>query len=358
MAKKINIGVIFGGKSFEHEVSLVSARFIIKNLDKKKYKVTEIGITKDGYWILNEPLKALTDGKIIEQGTRLMPESLIKQCDIFFPVFHGNYGEDGKIQGMLEMAGVPYVGANVLASALGMDKVIQKNIFSENKLPVVKFKTFFDHDWLKNKTKLIKEIEKDLTYPTFVKPANAGSSVGISKSHNRQELISAINQAIKYDHKIIVEQGLKNIIEIEVGVIGNTDEIKISLPGQIISSNEFYDYDAKYVDGKSEMIIPAPLNKKTTTQIQTMAKAAYLALNIEGLARVDFFVEQKTNKIYLNEVNTMPGFTAISMFPSLWKASGLNHSQLLDYLINAAINRYQKNSQLSNNYQPKLAWFK
>lgn len=355
--KKLTVGIIFGGRSGEHEVSLVSATSIIDNLDRKKYHIVEIGITKDGHWITDKPLKSLKSGNIIEQGSRLMPEQLIKSCDVIFPILHGSYGEDGTIQGMLEMANLAYVGAGVLGSALAMDKVVQKQLSDQAGLPSVKYDWFLKSAWQKNKASVIRKLELQLRYPMFTKPANLGSSVGIGKCHNRKELVLGINDALKYDNKIIVEQGIRRINEIEVAVLGNENP-KASVLGEIIASNEFYDYDAKYVDGKSQAIIPAKLSKKVIKQIQKIAIEAFKVLNLSGMARIDFFVTKKTKKVYLNEVNTIPGFTAISMYPQLWKASRLKCPQLLDQLIELAIERFEQKQRLATSYQPKQDWYK
>lgn len=378
--KKIKVGVVFGGRSGEHEVSIVSAQSVMKALDKKKYEVIPIGITKEGKWIAgSEAVKFLKEGikklpfksvlppdptekglvKVRDRG--LVPVSsqkpTITSIDVIFPVIHGTYGEDGKLQGLLEMANIAYVGANVLGSALGMDKIVQKQVFKQAGLPIVKYDWFLTKDWKRNKKNIIRRLERELKYPMFTKPANSGSSVGIGKCHNQKELILGINDAIKYDRKIIVEQGIENIHEIEVSVLGN-DNPKASVPGEIIASNEFYDYDAKYIDDKSQAIIPAELPHKVIREIQRIAVAAFKALDLCGMARVDFFVARGRSKVYLSEVNTIPGFTSISMYPKLWEASGLSYSELLDKLIELAIKRHQEKNSLATSYQPKEDWYK
>ncbi len=358
MAKhKIKVGVVFGGRSGEHEVSLVSATSIIKALDRKKYQVIQIGVTKNGRWIIKEPLKTLKSGKIIEKGTKLLAEEILNKCEVIFPMIHGSYGEDGTLQGMLEMAGVAYVGAGVLASAVGMDKIIQKELFAQANLPIVKYEWFLSQDWQRGHQDILRRIEKKLKYPVFTKPANSGSSVGIGKCHNYQELIQGINDATRYDRKGIVEQGIEGIREIEVSVLGN-DEPKASVPGEIIASNEFYDYDAKYVDGKSQVVIPAKLLPKTLKEVQNIAVMAFKTLDLAGMARVDFFVTKGHFQVYLNEVNTLPGFTSISMYPKLWAASGLPYPKLLDKLIKLALERHQERNKLSSSYKPKEDWYK
>ena len=355
--RKLKVGIIFGGRSGEHEVSIVSAQSVIKALDKNKYQVAPIGITKTGLWITKNPIQALKSGKIQENGAKLMPERLINRLDVVFPVLHGSYGEDGTVQGMFEMANIAYVGAGVLGSSVGMDKVIQKQLFNQEKLPIVSYDWFFGRDWKDDQKGVIKRIEKKLEYPVFTKPVNLGSSVGIGKCHNRKELIVGINDAIKYDQKVIVEQGIENIHEIEVSVLGN-DEPKASVPGEIIASNEFYDYDAKYVDGKSQAVIPAKLPQQVVKEIQKIAISTFKILNINGMARVDFFVTKGKYRVYLNEVNTIPGFTSISMYPKLWEASGLSYPKLLDKLIELAIQRHQEKNNLATSYQPTEDWYK
>ncbi len=272
-------------------------------------------------------------------------------------MIHGSYGEDGTLQGMLEMAGVAYVGAGVLASAVGMDKIIQKELFAQANLPIVKYEWFLSQDWQRGHQDILRRIEKKLKYPVFTKPANSGSSVGIGKCHNYQELIQGINDATRYDRKVIVEQGIEGIREIEVSVLGN-DEPKASVPGEIIASNEFYDYDAKYVDGKSQVVIPAKLLPKTLKEVQNIAVMAFKTLDLAGMARVDFFVTKGHFQVYLNEVNTLPGFTSISMYPKLWAASGLPYPKLLDKLIKLALERHQERNKLSSSYKPKEDWYK
>lgn len=376
---KIKVGVIFGGRSGEHEVSIVSAQSIIKALDKKKYEVIPIGITKQGKWIAGS--KAV---EILKQGSKKLPfksvlmpdpteqnitqvqekglspakgQQATRQVDVIFPVVHGTYGEDGSLQGMLELANLPYVGAGVLGSAMAMDKVIQKQMAENFNIPIVKYEWFYGKDWKKNKNAILNKISKNLKYPVFTKPANLGSSVGIGKCHNRQELIKGINVAVKYDNKVIVEQGVNNAHEIEIAVLGNNDP-KASVPGEIIPSGEFYDYNAKYVDDQSQVIIPAKLPAKTVKQVQRIAVEIFKVLNLSGMARIDFFVTKGSHKIYLNEVNTIPGFTSISMYPKLWEASGLPYSKLIDKLIDLAIQRHKEKNQLFTEFKPKEDWYR
>ena len=378
--KKLKIGVIFGGRSGEHEVSVVSAQSVMKALDKKKYEVIPIGITKQGKWIAGPqavkilkqgskklPYKSIMTADPTEQGlTDVTEKGLSKatgvgatqQIDVIFPVLHGPYGEDGTIQGMLELANLPYVGAGVLGSALAMDKVIQKQLCNAAGLQSVPFDWFLAKDWKKNQNAILNRLGKTLKYPMFVKPVNMGSSVGISKAKNKKELIKGINDAIQYDRKILIEQGIENIHEIEIAVLGN-DNPKASAPGEIIPSGEFYDYDAKYVDGKTKEIANTKaLPKNVVKKIQHMAIEAFKVVNLSGMARIDFIVTKKRHKIYLNEVNTIPGFTSISMFPKLWQASGLTYTKLIDKLIDLAIERHKEKNQLSTEFKPKKDWYK
>ena len=279
------------------------------------------------------------------------------RIDVAFPVIHGTYGEDGSLQGLLELANIPYVGAGVLGSAVGMDKIVQKQLFQHVHIPVARSRWFLSSAIKAKPKSVIAEIEKGLRYPMFTKPANTGSSVGISKVHSRSELAGCLAEAARYDRKVIVEEGVKDVREIECSVLGNDDPI-VSIPGEIIPSNEFYDYDAKYVDGKSTSMIPANLPKPVVKQLQQYALEAFKVLDLAGMARVDFFVTSKTNKIYLNEVNTIPGFTSISMYPKLWEASGIGYSELLDRLIQLALERQKEKAAVQTSYRPSGEWYK
>lgn len=368
---KLRVGVIFGGRSGEHEVSLVSATSVINALDKEKYEVVPIGIAQSGRWLSSEGALQLLkskDGLEQEPERFLVPEpnrqALMSvsgergsRLDVVFPVVHGTYGEDGSLQGLLELANIPYVGAGVLGSALGMDKIVQKQLYEQAGIPVPRYVWFHSSSFRSKQRKVTAEIEKYLKYPVFTKPANTGSSVGISKAHNRKELLEYLSVAADYDRKVIIEQGVKNAREIECSVLGNDDPVA-SVPGEIIPSNEFYDYDAKYVDGKSAVVIPADLPKKTMKEIQQLAAKAFRVLDLAGMARVDFFVSGKNYKIYLNEVNTIPGFTSISMYPKLWQASGISYGELLDRLISLAMERHREKSALKTTYQPTKDWYK
>ncbi|TME02015.1 MAG: D-alanine--D-alanine ligase [Chloroflexi bacterium] len=363
--KKLRIGLIFGGRSGEHEVSLASATSVMANLDKKKYEVVPIGITKEGGWLLGtEPARLMaaeqhinhTENTETETTTavtltgdprmrRLIPLESGEQLqdngalDVIFPVLHGPYGEDGTLQGLLDMADVPYVGCGVLGSALGMDKEKMKMVFQAVGLPSVDYLVYRRNEWERSPKTIMNAIEQRLGYPCFVKPVNLGSSVGINKAHDRAELEHAINVAAEYDRKIIIDRGI-NCRELECAVLGN-DEPLASVVGEVIASNEFYDYHAKYLDNKSQVIIPADISQATAEEVRRQAVTAFLALDLSGLARVDFFLEKESGQVYINEVNTMPGFTQISMYPKLWEASGLTYAQLLDRLVELAIERHQ-----------------
>ena len=385
--EKLRVGILFGGRSGEHEVSLLSAASVLNAIDKDKYDVVPIGITKDGRWLTAEHAENLLTGKLVLEPRNLRagdpdltpsaavlargeavvvpPEPVHRQSglvpfqtdaalmrrasdrainvDVIFPVLHGTFGEDGTIQGLLELADIPYVGAGVLGSAAGMDKDIMKSLFIAAGIPIVKHVTILRSAWEKDPKRVEKLVGK-LKYPVFVKPANLGSSVGISKAHNRKELGPAIEEAAKFDRKIVVEQGVggnKNKArEIECSVLGN-DEAVASVPGEIVPVKEFYDYNAKYLDEGSQLIIPAKLTKAQTKKVQELAVAAFKAVDCSGLARVDFLMDPKTGKIFLNEINTMPGFTSISMYPKLWAATGLEYADLIDRLIQLGIERHE-----------------
>jgi D-alanine-D-alanine ligase len=375
MAKKIRVGVIFGGRSVEHEVSLVSAASVISALDKEKYDILPIGITPEGRWLSSAEALALLKekGKIDDLPEHILVPDPRKRglvplrnssaevpphpIDVIFPVLHGTYGEDGTIQGLFELAEIPYVGSGVLGSALGMDKVVQKQLLRQAGIPVTPDIWFYLEEFLKAQRKLIASIERKLGYPCFVKPANLGSSVGISKAHDRKELVGAIRHAGEYDLKVLVEKGIERAREIECSVLGNDDPIA-SVPGEVIPSNEFYDYDAKYVDGKSTSVIPAKLPRSVARKVQHYAVDSFKVLNCSGMARVDFLVTRGRNRIYVNELNTIPGFTSISMYPKLWQASGLSYPELLDRLIQLAFERHRGKVNLKTTYSPKTDWYK
>jgi D-alanine-D-alanine ligase len=388
--KKLRVGILFGGRSGEHEISLLSAASVFKAIDQNKYGVVPIGITKEGKWVTAADAERLLHGDVADKSVRATqtlragdPEATPAAAvlhngeavvfppephqsalapfqseaparrasdrainvDIIFPVLHGTFGEDGTIQGLLELADIPYVGAGVLGSAAGMDKDIMKSLFRAAGLTIVKHVTILRGDWESQPKKVQKLVESKLKYPVFVKPANLGSSVGISKARDRKELGPAIQEAAKFDRKIVIEEGVggkKNKArEIECSVLGN-DKPLASVPGEIVPSAEFYDYTAKYLDEGSQLIIPAKLTKAETKRVQEVAIAGFRAVDCSGLARVDFLMDPKTRKIYLNEINTMPGFTSISMYPKLWAASGVSYPELIERLIQLGLERHQE----------------
>ncbi len=346
MTKKTRVAVIYGGVSGEHEVSLISAASIMKALSPDKYEVIPVGITKAGHWLVGadiETLKALP-----QKPSEFSPYVGIKELvdlkpDVVFPVVHGTYGEDGTIQGLLEMAKLPYVGCGVMASAVGMDKIIAKKLFETAGIEVTPYIEVRRRSWREKPEEFIAQIEKNLGYPCFVKPVNSGSSVGISKPKNKVELVAAIDEAAKFDRKILVEAFI-NGRELEVSVLGN-DVAEASVVGEIVPSNEFYDYNAKYIDNKSGLHIPAKLDEKLSDKIRELAVAAYEAIDCAGMARVDFFLEKETNKIIINELNTIPGFTSISMYPKLWEESGLVYEELVDRLITLSLERFEDRNE-------------
>lgn len=350
--EKLSVALIFGGKSGEHDVSRVSASSIFKHINKEKYDVHTIGITKDGNWIYyngsaedmaNGEWENLADNNVkinlIPNGNSKVglefKDGSFKKIDVLFPVLHGPYGEDGKIQGVFEISNIPYVGCGVLASSVGMDKLICKKVFSQIGLPQVNYTYTNKWEFNLNKEKELDKIESELNYPVFVKPANMGSSVGISKACNREELLKGINEALKHDTRIVLEQGI-NAREMEVAVLGN-DDVKASIAGEIIPAKDFYDYEDKYVNGASKLEIPAKVDEITMESIRNMAINAFKGIDGSGLSRVDFFIDKETDEIYINEINTLPGFTNISMYPKLWDATGIQYTDLIDKLIQLAI---------------------
>jgi D-alanine-D-alanine ligase len=402
MAKKLRVGILFGGRSGEHEVSLLSAASILQAIDRKKFDVVPIGISKAGHWLTAGAAQGLLEGngsgpahlapptempdakpeiklragnpaatpgaRVLAEGkpALLAPEPAIvnsgtpsstqtmnsdaalgsQSLDVVFPVLHGTFGEDGTIQGLFELAGIAYVGSGVLGSAAGMDKDVMKRLFAQAKLPIVKHVSLLRAEWEANPRKSITRIESALRYPLFVKPANLGSSVGISKAHDRKELGPALDVAAKYDRKLVVEEGVggkkSRSRELEVAVLGN-DNPEASVVGEIIPGKEFYDYEAKYLSEGSVPVIPAKLSRDETKQIRAMAVAAFRACDLAGLARVDFLMEPDgKRRIYLNEVNTLPGFTSISMYPKLWEATGIQYRDLITRLIELALERQKE----------------
>ncbi len=391
--KKLRVGVLFGGRSGEHEVSLLSAASVLKAIDKKKYEVVPIGITKEGRWVTSGHAERLLKGEpvagheprhlragdpettsaaaVLAKGEGVvvppMPgeghSSLVPfetdaiqthagasavDVDVIFPVLHGTFGEDGTIQGLLELADIAYVGAGVLGSAAGMDKDVMKRLFRDAGLPIVKHVTILRSAWRDQPKKAQKQVEAALKYPLFVKPANLGSSVGISKVHDASELPAAMEEAASYDRKIVIEQGVGGdkgkAREIECSVLGNDKPIA-SIAGEVVPIKEFYDYNAKYLDEGSELIIPAKLPKAKQKEIQQLAIAAFQAVDCAGLARVDFLMDPRTNKMFVNEINTLPGFTSISMYPKLWAATGIGYAELIDRLIQLGLERHAEKKQ-------------
>jgi D-alanine-D-alanine ligase len=390
--KKLRVGVLFGGRSGEHEVSLLSAASVLNAIDKKKYEVVPIGITKEGRWVTAAHAERLLKGDVAKdpearhlragdpqatsaaavlakgEGVVVPPmpghdhSSLVPfetdaqvhsaassvNVDVIFPVLHGTFGEDGTIQGLLELADIPYVGSGVLGSAAGMDKDVMKRLFRDAGLPIVKHVTVLRSAWREQPKKARKLIEGSLKYPVFVKPANLGSSVGISKVHGSSELAAAMDDAAQFDRKLVIEQGVggskAKAREIECSVLGN-DNPMASVPGEIVPIKEFYDYDAKYLVEGSRPIIPAKLPKGKLKEVQRLAIAAFQAVDCAGLARVDFLMDPRSGKIYVNEINTMPGFTSISMYPKLWVASGVPYAELIDRLILFGLERHAEKKQ-------------
>lgn len=375
MERKLRVGVIFGGRSGEHEVSVASAASVMAALDSDKYEIVPIGITHEGNWLAGADPRLMVEGAPMREAAEqrsqitavtitgdptkrgLVPadqsatNSSSAPLDIVIPVLHGTNGEDGTLQGLLEMADIAYAGCGVLGSALGMDKEKAKLVLKASGLPVV--------DWLiarrpevdRDIAAVYARIEARFTYPVFVKPANMGSSVGVGKAHNREELIRALRVALEFDRKALIEPAV-NCRELECGVLGN-DEPIASIVGEVVSSNEFYDYRAKYIDNASRLYLPAEISEETASQVRQMAIDAFLALDLSGLARVDCFLDRDGGHIYINEVNTMPGFTQISMYPKLWEASGVAYPQLLDRLISLGLERHADKRRTRTTYAPE-----
>jgi D-alanine-D-alanine ligase len=362
MAEKLRVGVIFGGQSAEHEVSVKSAKNILDVLDQKKYDIVPIGITQEGHWLLVEDVVKVI--KVLEKNKKAtfhdvftaknakmasLPTKVLanleQAVDIVFPVLHGTYGEDGTIQGLLELVNVPYVGCGVMASAIAMDKAATKAVLTAHKIPVVDYQLVLRSQWETAPEKVISRIEEEYRYPCFVKPANAGSSIGVTKARSREELMEALQLAASYDRRILAEEAIEGR-EIEVAVLGNAEPVA-SIPGEVISSHDFYDYEAKYTDGGASIQIPADLSPRIVEKIREMAVQAYQAVDCAGMARVDFFVT-RSNKIYVNEINTIPGFTSHSMYPMLWEQSGLSKEILIDRLITLGLEKHHEKTKSKN----------
>jgi len=383
--ERLRIGVIYGGRSSEHEVSLASAASIFDQLDLERYEPVPLFVDKAGNWSIPEQFPTTSSAStLIEQSrnsdpsnTRTSSEAILVprptsetiltiardssiqgksvdravvrgfSLDAVFPIVHGSYGEDGTLQGLLELANIPYVGASVLSSALAMDKTMAKVHFSAHRLPLVRHMVVSSKDWEQKQDEVVKAVERELGYPVFVKPANQGSSVGVSKATDKHALRSALSTAWNFDNKLLVEVAVKNPREIECSVLGN-ETPEVSVPGEVIPAGDFYDYESKYLDDRSELIIPAALTKTQTQKIQSMAVTAYRALDCSGLARVDFLYDNSDGQFYINEVNTLPGFTTISQYAKLWEASGLSYPALLDRLIELALDRHERRQRFQN----------
>jgi D-alanine-D-alanine ligase len=370
---KTHVGVLFGGRSGEHEISLLSARSILSALDPAKYSVTQIGITHDGAWLVGENiLETMSKGLTEEDISRLNSATILpdptspgvysirhtssgdilermSDLDVVFPVLHGTFGEDGTVQGLLELAEVAYVGAGVLGSSVGMDKGLFRDVMRVNHIPQVETIIVLRKEIIQNMEEVLARAEGMAPYPLFTKPANLGSSVGISKCMNRSDLIEGLMDAARYDRRILIERGVR-AREIEVSVLGNDDPVA-SVPGEIIPSGDFYSYEAKYIDNQSQLLIPAPISFETSQQVRELAVRGYLAVDCAGMARVDFLMDKDTGELFLNELNTLPGFTKISMYPKLWEASGLAFPELVDRLIELALERRAERDRTEWRYQ-------
>jgi D-alanine-D-alanine ligase len=362
-SRKLRVGVLFGGRSGEHEVSLASAASIIRGLDPQKYEAVPIGITKEGHWLIGAGAEKMLP-EVLRTGQRVLmsadpTESALmpldgspqgQKLDVVFPVIHGTFGEDGTMQGLLELAGLPFVGAGVLGSAIGMDKDVAKKLMQVAGIPVVPWIAVQRADWERQPKEIRRAIEKKFKYPVFVKPATLGSSVGMTKVHSRAELGPALDLAAEFAMKIMVERAV-SAREIEVSVLGNQDP-RASIPGEIVPHREFYDYAAKYLEEGTKLLIPAKLKKSEVKKVQSMAVTAFRALELSGMARVDFFIEKRGGKIFLNEVNTIPGFTSISMYPKLWEANGIPFRELVSKLIDLAMEQHREKARTK--YQIEL----
>jgi D-alanine-D-alanine ligase len=359
---KLKVGILFGGQSAEHEVSISSAVSVFQAIDKKKYEAIPIGITNDGQWLSPQESQAALNNRIIEKNSAVawrgksdkrssmiihskntkMEYSLFEKIDVVFPVLHGPYGEDGTVQGLLELWDIPYVGSGVAASSIAMDKDLMKRIFQQAALPQTNWLVIKRNQWKQERKKILDEINHTLNYPLFVKPTNLGSSIGISKVEQTQELEQAIELAASYDRKIMIEEGITEAREMECSILGN-DQPEASVIGEIQPGGDFYDYESKYFDQNTQLIIPARIEDRIVKEIQRIARMAYLSIDACGMARVDFFVQKNTDsyQVYLNEINTIPGFTRMSMYPKLWEKSGIGFRELIDRLIKLALERFQ-----------------
>ncbi len=363
---KLRVGVLFGGRSGEHEVSLVSARSVLAHLSPEKYEVYPIGITHQGAWYFGPQARDMLERGTVEglRPVTILPDPTrpglwalepvlerLATLDVVFPVLHGPFGEDGTLQGLLEMAGVAYVGAGVTASALAMDKGLFKDVMQAHGLPVVRYRVFTRHQWETQPEAVLDACEALAPYPLFVKPANLGSSVGVSKVRHREQLRAALDLAARYDRRLVVEEGVP-AREIEISVLGN-EKPEASVPGEVVPGDEFYTYRAKYLDDSSQLLIPAPLTEAQVREVRDLALAAYRAIDAAGMARVDFLMHRETGRFFISEVNTIPGFTPISMYPKLWEASGLPYPALLDRLIHLALERHRERTRTVYRFRPE-----
>jgi D-alanine-D-alanine ligase len=368
MVQKLRVGVIFGGRSGEYEISLMSARSVLSVLDPKRYDVTQIGISREGAWLTGKNVLDAMEKDELEklQVAALLPDptqagihiiqntepgnmlELLTKLDVVFPVLHGTFGEDGTLQGLLEMADMAYVGAGVIGSSVGMDKGVFQSVMQAHQIPVLETVVILRSDLVKHMDEIITSAEKMASYPLFTKPANLGSSVGVSKCQNRADLLEGLMEAARYDRRILIQRGV-HAREIEVSVLGN-DDPQASMPGEILPSREYYSYEAKYVDNASQLLIPAPIPESVSKQAQQLAVRAFKAIDCQGMARVDFLLDRDGDELYLNELNTIPGFTNISMYPKLWEACGLPYPELVDRLIELALERKADNQKTEHRY--------
>ena len=367
--RRIRVGLIFGGRSGEHDVSLMSARSVMDALDREKYEVVSVGITRTGQWLAGDALAALTAGEsgatrqapllpdpqaaaLVDperQSMELASLSEVAELDVIIPILHGPYGEDGTVQGLLELVDLPYVGAGVVGSAVGMDKAIFKSVMTANGIPILPWRLVLVSDWRSRRSAVVEELESAFCYPLFTKPANLGSSVGICRCVDRAELEAGLDTAAQYDRRIVVEQGV-DARELEVAVLGNDVPIA-SIVGEVRPRRDFYDYVAKYVSDDSELLIPAPLDAAVADEVRDLALKAYKAIDCAGMGRVDLIMDRQNGSLYLNEINTIPGFTRISMYPKLWEASGIPYPKLLDRLIELALDRHHEKKNLKRNFR-------
>lgn len=373
MKKRLRVGVIFGGRSVEHDVSLVSARSVLSVLDPARYEVVPIGVTRAGEWLTSRNVQRMLDDgvgretgdhaalladpsvgglvRLGDDGRLAQGSAPMETLDVVFPLIHGGYGEDGKLQGLLEMADLAYVGSGVLGSAVGMDKEVGKRLFAAAGIPVAPSVLVRAHAWAAGPAALLASVEREIGYPCFVKPSGQGSSVGVSRARHAQEAREAIDEALSFDDKVLVERAI-DAREIEVAVLGN-DEPQASVAGEIVTTHEFYDYEAKYHDDATRLVIPADIPEALSDRLRALAIAGFQALELAGMARVDFLVDRTTLAPYLNEVNTLPGFTPVSMYPKLWEATGLSYPRLVDRLIELALERHGAKRRLRTTRSPQ-----